>query len=65
MFQKSAQANNKENIKAQDQRAFVRGTCVTKPSHLVAPYTKFWIEIDIYKLYYCNCFQQYKHDDAI
>ena len=26
MFRKSAQANNKENIKAQNQRAFVRET---------------------------------------
>ena len=53
MFQKSAQANNKENVKAQNQRAFVGNhwwldCCVTKPPHLVASFTKLWIQMDIY-----------------
>ena len=56
LFQKFVQANNKENIKAQNQWSFVRGLwldcCVTKTSQPVTSYTKLWMQMDIYELIY-------------
>ena len=66
LFQKFAQANNKDNVKAQNQWSFVRGLhrwldcCVTKTTQPVASYKILDTDGHIWTNLFC--FQQYRYD---